>query len=365
MDSSAFFLLDDNDGFEDLLGTQFPDDNPGLPLVDLDEDLPIEITQQSGRQCQEPFSQPIKEPDIVETGRRLSRIPENVVIIDLDAPEFESQPPTVNDSSPTAFVKAEDQEVIIPSSENFATVKTEPITDFSWTNMAEEYIDLVDSDGEMEDNQPQPALVTPVKQEDDGAWIWADVERDVIELSEFEGGMAKEQPSTEGDADITTHHGALSQTMQPALNHKSMLRIPNIKSKRIPDHAKLLHMQKMCAERALGKKGVIEAEGIFKNLQGSSANGSAQNTMSSTDIVDDELAWMNNSVDPNEDADAAAKFAEIKRAYNRKKRAGCISFEDDVLFMKAESMENSRLKRLEDDYHHACGPVYRYISQKS
>lgn len=329
-----FRLDDEDDEYEDLLGTQFSNDNPDLPLLDLDEDFTPRAA--------EPSTQPLR--------RRRPRvnIPANAEIIDLDG--FETGRGPLN--LPKAFIKAEDQDVVLLSVEKPATVKTEE-PDFSWKVMPEQYINLVDPDEEAQDGK----ILSAIKQESEEEWTWTEMPREVIQLSDSEDETTKEPPKiTSADRSNQVElpdQAALSQPIPASALSESMLR-SNIKdkmAKRNPiDRERLLQIQKLYAERALGRAVIVGAGGIFKGSQGSAAN-----------IPEDELAWMNSTVDPNEDADAAKEFAETKARYNRKKRAGRNSFEEDVLFMKAESAEKARLKRLDDDYHRARGPVYEYV----
>jgi hypothetical protein len=338
-----FRLDDDDDEYEDLLGTQFPNDNPDLPLLDLDEDFTPRAA--------EPSAQPLR--------RRRPRvsIPDNAEIIDLDGFEICSGPHNL----PQAFIKAEDRDVVLPSVEKPATIKTEePETDFLWQVMPDQYINLVDHDEE-----PQIGTkLSTIKQESEEEWTWTEMQREVIELSDSEdetlaNAFPKATTAERPNQVELPDQSALSGLTPASAPSGSMLR-SNIKTKRIPgDHDKLLQIQKLYAERALGKAVIAGAGGIFKGPQGSAATASA--AKSAANIPEDELAWMNSTVDPNEDADTAKEFAESKARYNRKKRAGRNTFEDDIFFMKAESAEKARLKRLDDDYHRARGPVYECV----
>lgn len=338
-----FRLDDDDDEYEDLLGTQFPNDNPDLPLLDLDED----------------FTPSAAEPSAQSLHRRRPRvsIPDSTEIIDLDGYEFCGLPHHL----PQAFIKAEDRDVVLPSVEKPATVKTEePETDFFWRVMPDQYINLVD-----DKEEPQIGTkLSPIKQESEEEWTWTEMQREVIELSDSEdenraNGFLKATTAERSNHIELLDQSTLSGPAPASAPSGSMLR-SNIKTKRTPgDHDKLLQIQRLYAERALGKAVVAGAGGMFKGAQGSAATASA--AKSAGNVPEDELAWMNSTVDPNEDADTAKEFAECKARYNRKKRAGKNTFEDDIFFMKAESAEKARLKRLEDDYHRARGPVYECV----
>ena len=363
--SPTLFRLDDDDGYEDLLGTQFPTGNPDLPLLDLDVDFPIEEVEQPVQRAHVPPSQPIREVEVTKALPQnvRARIPDNVDVIDLDSLGFDGLNSGLACRELRIPIKTEDQDVVLLSSDTTAIIKSEPEMVSSWTAMPK-HIDLIDSDEEPEDTvRIISANPIAIKQEDEEGWTWAEMEREVIELSDAEGEVVAKQPLNSSPIQDSNRAVPLEAAPAPALTSTSMLRASNIKTKRTPaDHARLLQIQKMYAERALGKTVVVGAGGIFKGAQSSAENANTNRMAIDVGVVDDELAWMNNGVDPNDDADAAVKFAETKTRYNRKKRAGRNTFEDDILFMKAESAENSRLKRLDDDYQRARGPVYRYFS---
>lgn len=336
-----FRLDDDDDEYEDLLGTQFTNDNPDLPLLDLDEDFMPSAA--------EPSAQPLSRP------RPQAKIPEDAEIIDLDAFEICSGPHEL----PHAYVKAEDQDVVLLSVEKPAMVKTEEReTDFSWQDMPEQYINLVDPDEEPQDGR----ILNAIKQESEEEWTWTEMQREIIELSDSEDEILK-ATSAENPTQVELPGQAAASELAPASAPSTSMLRSNIKAKlakRTPaDRDRLLQIQKLYAEKALGRSVIVGAGGIFKGTQGSAANASAADP--AANIPEDELAWMNSTVDPNEDADAAKEFAEIKARYNRKKRAARNTFEDDVLYMKAESAEKARVKRLDDDYHRARGPVYECV----
>lgn len=348
--SPKLFRLDDDDDYEDLLGTQFPNDNPDLPLLDLDENLlsePVEQPvqqRQKLRQAQSP--QATNEVGLTQSGRkhRRSQIPDDAEIIDLDAVKPDG---TYRNSvqGPQTFVKTEKQDTAVHNNGRTPVIKTEEVEmGFSWKAMPEQCINLVDSDDEpnndkdqsdeieYNDNTHNDANPSAIKQESE-EWTWAEMQREVIELSESE--------------DHAASASALSNTIPPSFI-----------AKRAPaDRAKLLRAQKMYAERALGRRVIAGAGGIFKGAQPPAA------PVSVPQEIENELAWMNSAIDPDEDANDATTFAQMKARYNRKKRAGRNSFEDDILFMKAESAEKARIKRLNDDYLRDLGPIYRYISQ--
>lgn len=117
---------------------------------------------------------------------------------------------------------------------------------------------------------------------------------------------------------------------------KSLLRTPNPRSKRGPEQiARMKQLQKLYAEKALGRSMKIGAGGIFKAPQ-LAENG---NTSS-----EDGFAWMSDTVLP--DDKPAADFQALKQAYRAKRKSRKNTLEDDVKFKQAQIAENKRLKRL-------------------
>ena len=365
--SPNLFRLDDDDGYEDLLGTQFPNDNPDISFLDLDEDLmsePAEQPVQLRQKVQQVLSSPqaTDKVELAQPGgkRRRFKIPEHAEIIDLDA----SKTNDTCHSSVQTCVKTENQDIAVHDNGPTPVIKTEEVEiGFSWKAMPEQCINLIDSDEESDNDKEQSDKIkhnnpnsSAIKREDE-EWIWADIQREVIELSDSEN--EKGSPT--------------DRLKQPEQNRKSQAApasaprytaLSKVKATRAPaDRAKLLRMQKMYAERALGRKVIVGAGGIFKGAQTPADIASA--ALTPVPQVENELAWMNSTADPDEDANAAIEFAQVKAQYNRKKRAGRNSFEDDVLFMKAESAEKARVKRLDDDYHRDHGPVYRHVFTSS
>ena len=375
--SPNLFCLEDADEYEDLLGTQCPNDNPDLPLLDLDEDFlsqaaeqPVPQTQQTVQQPQQEVHPPrpthqLEAPNSRRRPPRLS-IPDNADIIDLDSLETDGRHHDSARQGPLTFIKAEDQDVILLSNDTTPQVKTEHLeTNSIWKFMPEQYIDLVGSDEEANVNAHNRTDSTRVKQESEEQWTWAEMQHEVIELLDSGDENFSDKPLNTITADRSNlaerlKQDATSRVAPSSRPSRAVLQGSNTKAKRTPaDRARLMQLQRLYAERALGKQVVVGAGGIFKGPSGSAP----KNCVSSN--AENELAWMDVNADVNEDAEIAAKFVELKTKYNRKKYAGRNTFEDDVLFMKAESAEKARLKRLDDDYHRTPGPMHRYISQNT
>ena len=396
--SSYLFNLDDDDGYEDLFGTQFPNGNPDLPLLDLDEDFPSEATEHPTQQAQQTILQTQQsvqpprqtvEAGATETSRQRTRakIPEHVEIIDLDQIDADGSRGVLNPATPTP-IKTEGQDVISLENDKTAAIKTEESeTPFSWMAMPEKFINLADTDDEPNNNIFNNTQKAVIKQEHEEEWTWAAMQREVIELSDSSDDdkfiklppiinvtVSSKQAESPKQAEPSTQDEQLQQVEQnqqieqPEQSEQfarsqattasaltePVSQVPNVKAKRTSaDRAKLLQLQKMYAERALGKKVIVGAGSIFKGAQVPTGSAPVE--------TENDLAWMNDTVDPNDDAEAATQFALLKAKYNRKKRACRNTFEDDVLFMKADSAEKARLKRLDDDYVRDRGPVYRYF----
>ena len=379
--SSYLFNLDDDDGYEDLLGTQIPNENPDLPLLDLDEDFPGEAMEHSAPQdqrtvCQlQQAGQPPRQTVEVQATeacrqRPPAKIPENIEIISLDALETDSSRGIAAGHVPQISIKSED--VIFYNTKSSAIKREESETAFRWGAIPEKLINLVDSDDESNKNRLNNTQATVIKQEHKEEWTWAAMQRgQIIELSDSDDDTVVELPPTispnaSKQAESLTQNEQTQQVEEnsseiggsnatTAFTHNgSVLQVPNVKAKRtVADRAKLLQLQKIYAERALGRKVVAGAGNIFKGTQGHAGNAPAE--------AENDLAWMNDAAEMNDNADAATQFALIKAKYNRKKRARRNTFEDDVLFMKADSAEKARLKRLEDDYRRDRGPIYRCV----
>lgn len=183
---------------------------------------------------------------------------------------------------------------------------------FNWANMDERTID-------MEDQTPS---MVPIKEEPkDATFVWADMGKGAIDLSDSD-----EEPN---------------KATGPKLG-KSILRNPSGRGKPTPEVLeKMIQRQKLYAERALGKRVVAGAGGIFKTPQITKTNvtDSFEPTLDANGFE-----WMESAVIPDDDTEI--DFQKIKKAYKEKKKARKTTWEDDVAFKKAQDIETSRINRL-------------------
>ncbi|KAA6409187.1 MAG: hypothetical protein FRX48_06740 [Lasallia pustulata] len=199
----------------------------------------------------------------------------------------------------------------------------------------------------------------PVKKErlDEGTGVSAHISKyagmDTIEIS------SDSESDMEQRRGPQRHKGA--ERSLPAssvdLRTKAFLSDPKPKGKRTPAQiAKMFEAQKQIAMQVTGKKVTGGATSIFKGLQeaaglstGEPSSVSVSTTASASPPTteEDEHAWMNcGTPDSDDGAAAAAAFARLKKKYMLKKKEGTNNWQDDVNFMKADTAENTRLKRI-------------------
>ena len=124
-------------------------------------------------------------------------------------------------------------------------------------------------------------------------------------------------------------------------NGKPYLRSVNPRVLRTPeDVERLLKLQQMYGEKALGKAAACGASKMF-------------NIPNAVENIQDKDAWMRGPYTPEEDT--AGHFAKLKRAYKAKIKARKNTLEDDINFQRAEKEEKARLQRIELAYHRDRG----------
>ncbi|KAI9786026.1 MAG: hypothetical protein M1835_003195 [Candelina submexicana] len=116
----------------------------------------------------------------------------------------------------------------------------------------------------------------------------------------------------------------------------------------------LLEATKLWAAQGMRKGSVGGASTIFNKpvlaQNGSDkviAGSSQDNSLDANGAFLDSDEWMNVTLE--DDRDAGAKFAAIKKKYQARKRARKNTFTDDIEFIKAQTAESNRLKRLQDE----------------
>ena len=124
-------------------------------------------------------------------------------------------------------------------------------------------------------------------------------------------------------------------------NGKPYLQTANPRALRTPaDVEKLLKLQQMYGEKALGKAAACGASNMF-------------NLPNAVENTQDKDAWMRGTSTPEEDT--ADHFAKLKRVYKAKVKARKNTLEDDINFQRAEKEEKARLNRIELAYRRVRG----------
>ncbi|MCJ1469878.1 hypothetical protein MMC07_008522 [Pseudocyphellaria aurata] len=114
------------------------------------------------------------------------------------------------------------------------------------------------------------------------------------------------------------------------------------------DRARLLQIQRQCIARAF-ENNLLPAPGAISN------GCRPLPDQSPTAGEEDQHAWMNVNVEF--DTDAAAKFADLKSTFMKRKQEGLADWEDEIEFLRAKRAEKARLRRLKADYERSCRPT--------
>ena len=191
-----------------------------------------------------------------------------------------------------------------------------------------------------------------IKKEDNDQWkfVWNDQIKGTIIIPDDEEDISKRPVLNADDANIVISSIATTNqnTLQKALLIKKRIRPPLTAAQ----NARMREIQAELAERITGKPVAGGAANIFKR-QGVAPTAPVQSPSAASN---DPNAWMHGDADEDErDEDPAAKFAEVKKKFNVKKRAGTFKWEDKIEFIKAQRAEKSRLKRIEAEILRAAG----------
>lgn len=131
---------------------------------------------------------------------------------------------------------------------------------------------------------------------------------------------------------------------KPKLDN-SILRTPNPRVKRTPaDIEQMKRMQRLYAARALDKRVVTGAGGIFRTPRTPQNPQTTDSNSSRHTDSDDTFAWMSDTV--IQDENRGTGFLELKRVYKAKRKARKNTLVDDVEFKKAQREENDRIRKL-------------------
>ena len=205
------------------------------------------------------------------------------------------------------------------SEEDVVVVKQEHAeSPFNWTSMPDDAISISD------DDEVGPYVVldsgteVPIKTENsDVEFLWSDMGNGVIDLNSDEDHI---------------------QTRQPRLG-KSLLGRPNPRFKHPPASiARMKEMQRLYTARALGNR-VPAALGSTQRAHQSLGTQSSGYTSSINNF-----AWMSDTTIP--DDRPRTEFLAMQETYRAKRKSRKNTSLDDVLYKKAVSEENQRLKRL-------------------
>ena len=197
-------------------------------------------------------------------------------------------------------------------------IKSESSTSgFNW-DVIPKVIDLTDSD----DHNP-PASI---KSEDPASpFDWSKLP-ELIELSsDDESGL---QPAI-NSADSVVHNATRTTILGRKLQRRAKANGPEAITK-------MQEMQKKLAEKFRGNSFATGHSGLFNksNDQGSSQHGPLD---------------QNSNYDSDSDVQATVTFQKVKKAYNAKRQSKSNTFEDDVMWAKAQSAELARIERLKNE----------------
>lgn len=232
------------------------------------------------------------------------KLPINADIIDLDSIELIQ--------TPVVSAKDKEQPVVLDDIPSYAIKKEDGEEVFPWRDMGPRVIELSDSD-DGETRQPSPRAVAA---------------KPNLPIS---NACSPNQQRTVREVPVSVQRN--SSLMTSDLMRK---------------------VQTQFAARALGRIRTAGAGSIF--------HGPAPvPNQSSADSDDHENAWMNVNNDLNTEVDHAKKFASLKSNYMSRKRAGRVTFKEEVIFFAAERAEDARLRRQEADLTQSREAVDRYL----
>ncbi|MCJ1477620.1 hypothetical protein MMC13_006293 [Lambiella insularis] len=247
-----------------------------------------------------------------------------------------NNPPGLNDAE-----LENDEALREASADNFVTqnlvppkqtLESSPLLDEASPKLSQPMIDSPDGPRASIDRvvgRPEDDNDT-IKEEETEEVIWENFPDEIITISDDEADPLSNIPS-----------GAQETSVLP----KSRRNVPLRKKggPRTPispeQKAKFIEFQRVLAARSLGIPVASEADGIFQE-PGNIRSGRP-------DVPTDSNAWMHETADNEEDA--AAVFARLKRRHNAKKKAGSNNWEDDIHFIKAQRAEKARLKGIENE----------------
>ena len=334
-------------------------EEPQLPATDMPEDV-------FGEE-QLPETAEVPEPIIVEDQSLTTQptkiqpppIPEGADIIDLD--DFVLSVP-FSDRACKSFspgIKVEGPEVV--------SAKTPEVEIQHQHTPGRDQQDAIIIDG----GDP------PVIKEEDGdvQFLWSILPTGTINLvsdDEDEPIVSTKQPSTANDGAPMGDNTATAVPAGPAVNPKKRLfpaSVP-IVPLTFEDQLRLDEFQRQFAERNVGtRKPAPNAASPFSNGPTRRKEKPVQN-YEDVDIEDrvlpegkvaqgaevagtvaDEAA--EETLDSSSETDDGSKFRALKKDFNKKKKKGDVSFEEEIAYRKAERMDAARRKRLELDEQHA------------
>ena len=344
------FHLQDDEGYEDLLGSQFPTDTPDMVMPDFYEEQgrfsPISNVRVTGNVAVESNgalqpklnmeeykmgspkpSMQLRNSNPIETAAAVHKESGKSELAGSETPKH-AKSPSIMDREKTIVIKKEPAE-------------TSSISDA----IANQTIELSDTEEE---------LVVVKKEDDETPFSWASMPDDPISISD-----------SEEEKDCIILHDCSFPTTKKVINldsenepgnvfkpnlGKSFLRKPHPRSGRTPVQIEnIMRMQQQFAARALQNRDKAGPQGLCRGPQ------SSGDLLSGRDTEDDGDAWM--SSDYNPEQDFASKFRDQKRIYKTKQRANKNTVQDDFEFRRAEKAEAARLKRLELEYLESRGPV--------
>ena len=214
---------------------------------------------------------------------RISKIPKNVEIIDVDNFEFGSHYQYSDDemsSSPIVKVEAPDTiaelECSLLEGDEQPKIKEEPI-EFVWRNTLDDAMTVSDSSDDEEEANLRQGAQEPIVKAEPFDWVWTNRLEDAVRISN----------SSEDEREVVLSGEDGSTTKTPRLQRVLLCNPKKMKGLSAAEQrAQIEILQKKVIERASGKSIGTGAGNIFKGLQGTVKGASLANSNRN------EHAWM-------------------------------------------------------------------------
>lgn len=364
--SSPLFFPDNDEGHEDLPGTQYPVDYPELPMLDFEDglvptDCEVFVADTEAHQQH-------AEPNTMKSGHNSSSNDAAIVNVLERGTAGSREVVTESDRIRSLLAgNAEDNEASLAQPETSTPPKTfdhprahtdvpikEETTDFEimWHRFVPgEVIDISDTEESTSAKHVSsiPRFGTSMA---DGTIEISDGESEIEETIVYDDGstsvaIKKENPDVEflgANKNPVDAPEDSSSEDEPQIRPLPKLgnclpKTPNSSGKRNPvDIERLKRMQKLYKERSLANRAkTTGAVSNLETIQSSVASPSAHA------YSENEFSWMSDTILPDQ---PAIDFRSLKQSYKAKLKSRKNTLEDDIAFKKARMKENNRLRIL-------------------